>query len=89
MESRIPEIEQRKRQAKSRAMTDNLEWFVENQDRLVFLYEDMYIVIRNRSVIATFNTGEEARKWMLSKFYDGKCSYYHCVSGTRAYSIDL
>lgn len=68
---------------------ENLLWFVENQRRLVHLYDGMYIVIRDHAVIATFHSDAEAVRWMHSKFYDNSCSCYHCIPGTQAYTIDL
>lgn len=67
----------------------NLEWFIANQQRLVHLYNGMYIVIRDEAVIGNFNDEMEAIHWMRSKFYDEGCSCYHCIPGTQAYTITL
>lgn len=63
-----------------------LRWFIENQKQLVALYEDMYIVVRDGSVIATFEEGLKARQWAASKFPDGDYRCMHCIAGERAYT---
>lgn len=66
----------------------NLQWFIDNQRELVFLYEGKHLIIRDCKVVGMFDDGYEARKWAESKFADGRYSHQHCLPGTQAYTIN-
>lgn len=70
-------------------MDANMTWFIENQKQLVYLYEDVHIIIRNCAVVATFHDGREAREWAKAKFADGDYTYLLCLPGEQAYTTTV
>ena len=64
---------------------EQMQWFKKNQHWLVFLYEEMYIVIREKMVVGMFNDGNDARHWAKSKFPDPYYAVFQCLPGTQVF----
>lgn len=66
----------------------NFQWYLANQDYLADLYEGMYVVIKDCTVIATFKEEDEAIFWSIKKFPHDDTNVQWCVKGPEAYTID-
>lgn len=86
--SHSEEIRAKRREEHFKMLCDNLDWFVENQPELVYLYEGKHLILRDKKVVGIFDDGCEARRWAASKFADGRYSHQHCLRGTQAYTIN-
>lgn len=69
----IPTYEERDAHLK-----DNCDWFYENRLRLRNWYDRMYIAVYRRHVIATFNSVEDAERWLSFAKLEGRATIYRC-----------
>jgi len=61
-------------------------YFIDNQDKLVHLYNGKYLVIKGDTVVGIFNTEIEAYLESVDKFGLGNFLIQKCVPGKEAYT---
>jgi len=61
-------------------------YFIDNQDKLVNLYNGKYLVIKGEAVVGVFNTEIEAYLDAVNKFGLGNFLIQKCTQGKEAYT---
>ena len=61
-------------------------YFIDNQDKLVNLYNGKYLVIKGETVVGVFNTEIEAYLDAVNKFGLGNFLIQKCAPGKEAYT---
>ncbi|MCM1532280.1 MAG: DUF5678 domain-containing protein [Bacteroides sp.] len=65
------------------------EWYLANQDELVSKYNGKYLVIKDNSVVETFDSEDEAFFRAAEKYGLGNFIVQLCTPGQSAYTINI
>jgi len=68
-------------------MLQNLfQWYLDNQNRIVKKYDGKYIVIKDNSIVGSYNSDIEALLDSEKKYEIGTFLIQRCSPGTEAYT---
>jgi hypothetical protein len=62
------------------------KWYIENQDKLVSLYDGKVLVIKGNNVVGSFDSEESAYFDSISKYKPGTFIIQKCTPGEEAYT---
>ena len=62
------------------------EYYLDNQDELVKLYNGKYVVIKDDSVVGAYDTESEAYYGSVEKYPLGSFMIQKCTPGDKAYT---
>ena len=64
----------------------NFQWYLENQESLIQSYNGKFLVIKDSTVVASFDTDYEALKYATAHFEQGSFIIQKCTAGEKDYS---
>jgi hypothetical protein len=66
-----------------------LEFFIENQDKLVKLYPDKLLILRGQEIVGVYDTPLEAYLRAQEKYEIGTFMLQPCQPGPQAYTVTI
>ncbi len=71
------------------SINTGLNWFIENQEKLVAEHYGRHIVVVNGNVVEDFDSELSAYLFGKKQFGAGNFEIYHCMPGQEVYTTHL